>query len=127
MVALVAGCGQNSGQPPFAELNPVKGVVNFGGQPVKGGAVQFIPDPASAEFLINSEVGNDGTFTLTTVRTTDTKGERKPGAPAGKYKVTYNPPLADQTTGATANPIELPTPITVNAGANDLMIDLPKK
>jgi hypothetical protein len=125
--AIFTGCGQESKQPTFPDLHEVKGVVKRAGEPVKGGAIQFTPDPNKPEFLINSEVGTDGTFTLTTVRTTDSKGERKTGAPAGKYKVTYTPPLGDQTAGAPMAPIDLPNPVTVNAGANNLPIDLPKK
>ncbi len=125
---LLVGCGGGgTNQPNFPDLHPVKGVVKRSGQPVKGGAIQFNPDPPRPDFLINSEVGADGTFTLTTVRTTDSKGERKTGAPAGSYTVTYTPPLADQTAGGQINPIDLPKPVTVNAGNNDLTVDLPKK
>jgi hypothetical protein len=126
-VAILAGCGKDGDQPAFPELHPVKGVVKKGGQPVSGGSVRFTPDADRGEFLINSEVGPDGTFTLSTVRTTDRSGERKPGAAAGKYKVTYMPAGGDQTAAAQMNPIELPNPVTVNAGNNDLTLDLPKK
>ncbi|HEY1188491.1 MAG TPA: hypothetical protein VGE74_12640, partial [Gemmata sp.] len=99
LAAALLGCGKDPSQPGFPDLHPVKGVVKRGGQPVSKGTVQFTPDPAKSDFLVNSEVGADGTFTLTTVRTTDSRGERKPGAPAGKYKVTFTPPLGDQTAG----------------------------
>lgn len=125
--AALLGCGSGASQPNFPDLHPVKGVVKRGGQPAARGTVQFAADPANPDFLINSEVGDDGTFTLTTVRTTDSKGERKPGAPAGKYKVTYTPPLADQTAGGQINPIDAPAPATVAAGENNLTIELPKK
>ena len=123
---LLSGCGSGK-QPDFPDLHPVKGVVKRDGQPVKGGSVQFTPDPDTPEFLINSEVGTDGAYTLSTVRTTDKKGERKPGAPAGKYKVTYTPPLSDQTAGGQLNPIELAQAATVSAGNNEIPLDLPKK
>jgi hypothetical protein len=127
-VGLLSGCGGSGGkQPDFPDLHPVKGTVTRGGAPVKGGAVQFAPDPARPDFLINSEVGPDGTFALSTVRTTDKSGERKSGAPAGSYKVTFTPPLGDQTAGGAVNPIELTKPVTVTAGNNDLTIELPKK
>jgi hypothetical protein len=124
---LAAGCDSGPKQSAFPELNPVKGVVKRSGLPVKGGAVKFTPDPDNPEFLINSEVGPDGTFTLSTVRTTDQQGERKPGAAAGKYRVTYTPPIDDQTTGGLMTPITLPNPVTVNAGGNDITLDLPRK
>ncbi len=126
-IGLLAGCGGDKKQPDFPDLHPVKGVVKRGGQPVKGGAVQFVPDPAKPEFLTNSEVGADGTFTLSTVRTTDSKGERKPGAPVGTYKVTFTPPLGDQTAEGHINPIDLPKSVEVKAGDNNLTIELPAK
>src|SRR5215207_3598563 len=116
LAALVAGCGGGGNQPTFPELAPVK-----------GGAVQFVPDPERPEFLTNSEVGADGTFTLTTVRTTDKAGERKTGAPTGKYKAVYQPPLGDQTAGGQLDPIPVPGPFEVKAGGNEIMIDLPRK
>ena len=129
-LAVLAALGCNSGetpQPAFGDLYPVRGVVKRGGQPVKGGVVQFTPNPDRPEFLINSLVGDDGTFTLTTVRMTDKQGERKTGAPAGAYKVTYTPPINDQTAGGQSTSIEYPKPVTVTAGENDLPIELPAK
>lgn len=121
----LAGCGTGD-QPAFPELHPVTGVVRRGGRPVNGGAVRFTPDPDRPEFLINSDVGADGTYTLSTVRTTDKKGERKAGAPAGTYAVTYTPPLGDQAAGGDVSPVMLPNPVTVKAGANDIPIDVRK-
>jgi hypothetical protein len=129
LAALAAvGCGGGGrSQPKFPDLAPVKGVVKRGGQPVKGGVVQFVPEPDQPEFLINSEVGSDGTFSLTTVRTTDSSGERKPGAPPGKYKASYLPPLGDQTAGAAPAPVAVPGPFEVKAGGTEVTVDLPKK
>jgi hypothetical protein len=124
---LLFGCDNGRPQPEFDTLHPVKGVVKRGGQPVKGGLLQFTPEPNKPEFLINSVVGDDGTYTLTTVRTTDKSGERRTGAPAGTYKVTYTPPLADQTAGGLVIPVDLPSTVTVNAGENNLPIELGKK
>lgn len=126
-LGLLAGCGSDKKQPDFPDLSPVKGVVKRDGQPVKGGAVRFTPDPDKPEFLINSEVGADGTFALTTVRTTDSKGERKPGAPPGKYKAAYTPPLGDQTAGGPTGAVEATKPVTVSAGNNEVTVELPKK
>lgn len=125
-LALFAGCGSGD-QPKFPELSPVKGVVQRGGQPVKGGVIRFTPDPDKPEFLTNSEVGADGTYSLSTVRTTDKSGERKSGAPPGKYKVTYTPPLGDQAAGGDMSPIPIAAPVEVKAGENDLKIDVPTK
>lgn len=128
LAPFVAGCGGGGGnQPTFPDLHPVKGVVKRDGAPVKGGAVAFAPNPAQPDFLINSEVGPDGTFELSTVRTTDRSGERKKGAPAGNYKVTFTPPLGDQTAGGALGPVDVPKPATVAAGPNDLTVELPKK
>jgi|SRR5579883_650893 len=127
LATLSAGCGGGKSQPDFPDLSPVKGVVKRDNNPVKGGVVRFVPDPDKPEFLINSEVGQDGTYTLSTVRTTDSRGERKPGAPPGSYKVIYTPSVTDQTAGGKMDPIELPAKVTVAAGGNDISLELPKK
>ena len=127
IAVVTAGCGDAKEQPKFPDLHPVKGIVVRGNQPVDGGSVRFTPDPDQSEFLINSEVGKDGTFSLTTVRTTDSNGERKPGAAARCYKVTYVPPVADQTVGGSFDPVELKAPVIVEAKSNDLKLELPKK
>lgn len=127
LAALLVGCGGKSAQPAFPDLHPVKGVVKRGGQAVAGGSVRFTPDPDRPEFLVNSEVGPDGTFLLSTVRTTDKDGERRLGAPAGKYRVAYLPPAGDQTAGGSTTPVELPDAVTVPAPDNDVTIDLTKR
>ena len=64
----LAGCGGKSGNDPeYGDLQPVKGVVTRGGQPVKGGTIRFNPDPDKGEFMVNSEVGTDGTYSLSRV------------------------------------------------------------
>lgn len=120
------GCG-DARQPDFPPLHPVKGVVKRGGKPVSGGSLLFTPDPETPDFRTNAEVGADGTYSLTTFRTTDRKGERKPGAPAGAYKVTYTPTQREQTAGGTLEIVELPKPVTVREGENDIPIELPRK
>lgn len=124
----VLGC-KNGGreQPAFADLHPVKGILKRDGVPVKGGALQFFPEPDKNEFLINSEVGDDGSFNLSTVRTTDRAGERRPGAPAGSYKVNYLPPLGDQISGGQGTPIPIPGVVVIEARENTLELTLPKK
>ena len=126
------GCGPK--QPDFPELVPVKGVVKKGKETVKGGAVQFEPESAQPAFLIASPVEPDGSFTLSTTRTTDKAGESRAGAPAGKYKVTYTPSLADRVPppekgskkAHIPGPINITAPVTVSAGQADLTIDLTK-
>jgi hypothetical protein len=118
---LLAGCSEP--QPDWPELHPASGVVKQNGKPVTGGAVQFAPQPERFEFHTNSELGPDGRFTLTTVRTTDAHGERRPGAPAGEYQVTYIAPIVDQTAGFT-EPKTLTRLVTIAAGANELTIEL---
>lgn len=128
LAALLSGCGSGEReQPAFADLYSVKGVVKRDGKLVKGGAVMFFPDPDKNEFLINSEVGGDGSFSLTTVRTTDRSGERRPGAPAGQYKVNYVPPMGDQLAGGQGTPIELPASVVVEAKDNSLELIVPRK
>jgi hypothetical protein len=128
LAALLVGCGGDGGQPAFPDLHPVKGVLKRGGQPVVGGSVRFTPEPDRPGFAVNSEVGPDGTFSLSTVRTTDKAGERRSGAPTGKYRVTYMPPAGDQAAGGVSfDPIEAPSKVTVAAQENDLTIELTKK
>ncbi|MFO0965721.1 MAG: hypothetical protein U0793_09080 [Gemmataceae bacterium] len=122
-----AGCGGDRSQAEFGELVPVSGVVTRGGAPANGGVVEFVPDPNKDEFMINAEVGSDGRFSLTTVRTTDTKGERKNGLAPGKYRVVYRPPLSEQALGAPPETVELAAPVTVAKADSDLKITLPAR
>jgi hypothetical protein len=126
LLLLALGC-DGLKQPDFPALHPVKGVVTRGGQPVSGGTVRFTPVPEMPEFAVNSTVGDNGAFALSTVRTTDRHGERKTGAPAGKYKVSFYPPAGDQTQGANTPPIHLREPVTVHPGDNEIPIALPGK
>lgn len=118
------GCGSGKQQPAFDTLYPVTGSVTQSGKAVAGGAIRFTPDPDRPEFLINSEIQADGTFSLSTVRTTDSQGERRPGAPAGRYRVTFQPKLGDQTSGY-QEAVTLPQPVTVESKPNELKIALP--
>ena len=117
------GCSSGVKQPAFDDLHPVSGKLVKAGSPVGGGMVRFTPSPEKPEFIVNSLVEADGSFKLTTVRTTDTRGERRPGAPAGEYVVVYMPPVVDQTV-AHQDPVTLPSKVTVEAKDNQLTIDL---
>jgi hypothetical protein len=123
IVALVFGCNTVK-QPDFDPLHVVTGKVQRAGAPLAGGSLRFNPIPDKQEFIINSVVGADGTFSLTTVRTTDSKGERRPGAPAGEYSVVYTPESKDQT-AAYLPPITLPQKVVIEAKENTLTLEVP--
>lgn len=125
LILATCGCGGSSQpQPAFAELVPVGGSVTRGPKTVSGGILQFFPDPKNDDFLCNCEVGPNGTFAVTTVRTTDSRGERKPGLAPGKYKIVYRPPLGNQAEGGSQDTLELPNPVTVSGPTTDMKIDL---
>ena len=73
----------------------------------------------------NGLLDAEGNFQLTTVRSTDSKGERKNGAPAGEYKVVFIPKNEDQTV-AYVPPVTLPNPVKIEAKENVLTLDAPK-
>jgi hypothetical protein len=104
--------------------SPPKAMATQGGSPVSGGVVIFRAVPENEQFLINGSVKPGGAFELTTVRATDTHGERKPGVPAGEYSVTYIPPAVDQTQGF-VEPPKLAKTVTIQPGPNDLKLDFP--
>lgn len=113
-------------QPEFDALHPVTGKLQRAGAPLARGAVSFKPIPENQEFNVNGEVGDDGSFKLTTVRMTDSKGERRPGAPAGEYNVIYIPESKDQTV-AFQPPITLPQKVVIEAKDNSLTLEVPAR
>lgn len=125
LFALASLWGCNSvKQPEFEALHPVTGKVQRGATPLGGGSLRFNPLDDEGEFIVNSLVGTDGSFSLTTVRTTDSKGERRAGAPAGEYTVVYTPESADQT-AAYQPPITLPQKVVIEAKDNTLTLEVP--
>jgi hypothetical protein len=122
VLGTLTGCGPK--QPDFEALYPVTGKVQRAGIPVAKGSVRFTAIPDKPEFMIVSEVKEDGTFALSTVRSTDSRGEKKPGAPAGEYTVVYTPPNEDQTQGFSP-PVTLPAKVTIKAEPNDLTLPVP--
>ncbi|HEX6961100.1 MAG TPA: hypothetical protein VF175_04485 [Lacipirellula sp.] len=68
------GCGE-----PGPELIPVSGKVTIDGKPAAEGSVMFISTVNPMTKLIGS-IESDGTYSVIT--------QRKPGAPAGEYRVT---------------------------------------
>ena len=124
-LAVVLGCtdgGKPKGDLPA--LHPAKGRVVRNGQPVNGGSVRFHPDPEDLDLVVGGEVKSDGSFELQTQHAQSQK--RGPGAPAGTYQVTYFPPQADQTQGVPAEPVTPNQPQTIQAGSNDLTVELTK-
>jgi hypothetical protein len=114
LILLAAGCHAS-----VPRTYPAKGSVRYrGGQPMKGGSVQFnsLTDPA---LRVVGRLRDDGTFTLETSR----DGDKRAGAPAGEYEVTVFPPLSGEHKGAA--PIVLPTLYRVEAeGKNEFAIEL---
>lgn len=123
LLCLATGCGPE--QPAFDTLHPVTGKITYGGQQPQGGVLQLKPLMDTNEFMINAIVAADGSFELTTVRATDTRGERRQGVPAGEYHVTFIPPLVDQTVSFEP-PVTLPKTVTIEPKANVLTLDVPK-
>lgn len=86
LLVSLSGCSDSGG---FA-VAPVRGKVTFDGQPVQGGVITFRPVAAQADASreagkpASGEVGNDGTFVLSTYGTQD-------GAVVGRHQVSYTP------------------------------------
>lgn len=61
---LLAGCGEGVEN---VEVHPVRGVVDFDGQPMKGGgSIAFIPLSATSGKTAGGEILPDGTYVLST-------------------------------------------------------------
>jgi hypothetical protein len=119
VLAALAGCAVSGPEPP--PTYPVSGTVYWKkGEPVRGGTIEFKMIPPSAIYTTNTEIRQDGTFTLRTLA-----GNKKiDGAPEGKYQVTVIPASDDQTK---IRQFELPDTYTVKAdGENKFVISLDK-
>jgi hypothetical protein len=115
------GCGSSSSTLP--QTYPVKGSVHYqDGSPVVGGAIEFVSGSDSS-FSVSGEIGEDGSFTLYTVKGSD----KVRGAPEGAYKVTIRPPI--QADHRPVQAIELPTTYQVESKENNFAIEVitPKK
>jgi hypothetical protein len=121
-LALLAGCDDGKPKGDLPPLHPAKGKVVRGGQPVAGGSVRFQVEPDSPDVLVTAEVTPDGSFELQTVHALS--GKQGKGAPAGTYRVTYQPPLSENQSPP---PIELSQTQTIKEGANELTVDLGKR
>ncbi len=120
---VLAGCKDNKPTGDLPELHPLTGKVLRGGTPVAGGLLQFRPDPDSSTIVVNAEVNPDGTFEAQTTHAVSQKKAK--GAPAGKYRMMYLPPSTEQK--STNAPTQLPQVVTVNAGPNDVTVEVGKK
>jgi hypothetical protein len=117
---LASGCGGL----PQPVLHPVTGTVTLAGKPATGGGLIFLPESGTWNAqVINGSVNADGTFTVTTSWLVNGKTQLAPGAPTGRYKVTYHPPGNGEKIGAET---ELPEVVTVEAKENVLKLDVPE-
>lgn len=123
-VVLLALTGCN---PPTAELpalHPTTGTLTRDGKPVNGGALRFhATDGGDTNTIVSAEVSNDGTFSVHTVSGAGKAVSRSPGAPTGKYHVTYTPPATDQQG---AMPMDISEPVTIEPKVNVFALKLPK-
>ena len=124
-LVVLFGCDGSKPKGELPPLHPATGKVVRGGQPVTGGSLRLQADPEDPDVVVTAEVKPDGSFELQTMHAQSQK--RGPGAPAGTYRVTYFPPMGDQTAGPTPEPVEVRQPQTIQAGQNSLTIDLGKK
>lgn len=122
-LTLTISCSESE---PKLDLYPLKGTVTRNGQPVKGGGMILAPLASPVPGMsVNASVNLDGTFEAETLRTgKDGRTNAEPGAPAGKYKVTYHPPSNGSKMGLET---ELSGPVTLEAKANTIQIELPSK
>lgn len=130
----LVGCGGSEDFP----TTPVSGKVAYNGQPVKGGSVTLSPiagsegKPAGQPVgkPATAEVGDDGTFTLSTYSDKD-------GAVLGKHRVSYSPPVAEVENTSSGGHSQAPkspyaglTPkqleVEISEDTNELTIELTK-
>ena len=114
-VFLLSACSSDRADLP---LQPVHGIATFvGGEKLTGGTVGFTPLD-SVEGSASGEIQPDGTFTVHTF----VNGQKKPGMLAGSYQVSVRPPGSGESF---VEPIELPTPVKIVVGDNQIPIELP--
>jgi hypothetical protein len=119
-----AGCGKST----LPKTYPVAGsVVYQGGQPMKGGFIQFNSD-ADPLLRVMGDIKPDGTFALRTVK----ENEQAAGAPRGEYQVVVTPPRPAYAPGDVAAaqksvpPITLPRAYQIDRQETALKIELPE-
>src|SRR5947209_4160318 len=114
ILVLLTSCQDDKPKGDLPPLHPAKGKILQNGQPVSGGGVQFRTEPPTTELVVSAEVKVDGTFELQTVQTISSKVGK--GAPAGTYRVTYQPPLSANAAPMPVTPAQTQT---IQAGNND--------
>lgn len=91
LFALATGCGK---EEPRLEVHPVKGVVLYNGEPMKGGgSINFFPLEKGGRDA-SGTIAEDGTFTLQSYR------DGGAGAAAGKYRVVVNQVTVEEGAGS---------------------------
>jgi hypothetical protein len=105
---------------------PAVGTVYEGGQPLKGGSIQFLAT-GRPEVGVIGEIKSDGTFELRTIK----DNEQAKGAPEGEYHVTIRPALPphlahDVMAAQKGMPeIKLTATVKVEPKENTFKIELP--
>jgi hypothetical protein len=93
LFAFGSGCGKGEER---LEVHPVKGVVLFNNEPMKGGgSINFFPMEKGGRAAAGT-INEDGTFTLESYRDGDGAG-----AAAGKYRVVINQTTVQEGEGST--------------------------
>jgi hypothetical protein len=123
-LVLAAGCMR---APPLPKTHPSTGTVVYqGGEPVRGGSVQF-NSPNDNLLRIIGQINDKGEFTLRTIKDIEAQG-----APEGDYEVVVTPSVpgvdpndvvAMQT--KRAEPITLKDSVKVQAKTNTFKLELP--
>lgn len=117
VATLCFGCAQKESNVP--PTFPVVGtVVDSKGNPQSGGSIEFVAND-NQDLLAVSNVAEDGSYELSTYL----NGEKAMGAVAGEHTVTV---YTQQIEHGDSSTITLQTPITVEAGDNELEIKLPR-
>jgi hypothetical protein len=105
---------------------PVTGTVVYkGGEPVKGGSIEFRPIAESALRVVG-QIEENGTFSLATLK----DNAKAAGAPEGEYRVLIIRPLRADPRGGLPDPhrgvppISLPKTYKVEAKDNNFKIEL---
>ncbi|MDX1945530.1 MAG: hypothetical protein SFU86_08975 [Pirellulaceae bacterium] len=104
---------------PAISTQPAKGTLSAkSGAPVTGGMIELQPASGSGNRAFGA-IQPDGTFELSVM---DVAGNRFPGAEVGKYTARYTPVM---TAAQSEQPVVIPLPVTITAGANQLDLKLP--
>src|SRR5262249_2105746 len=116
---IAAGCAKPP--EPMPTVYPVTGTVTYKqGGPVAG-RIAFQP-VTDTQMASNGPIAEDGTFTVSTLRTNDS--QRIDGMPEGEYRVTVFPNATNQL----SMPVELPGKVVIKPSENrfEFKIEKPK-